>query len=79
MELTKWVKTFKETDNINELEKRLTDMTHNTVIKQKKWEKIRDFSTFQHQKQCISAYNNKDIHINGKTHKISSKWKVFNI
>ena len=33
MELTKWVKTFKETDNINELEKRLTDMTHNTVIK----------------------------------------------
>ena len=33
MELTKWVKTFQETDNINELEKRLTDMTHNTVIK----------------------------------------------
>lgn len=33
MELTKWVKTFNETDNINELEKRLTDMTHNTVIK----------------------------------------------
>ena len=33
MELTKWVKTFKETDNINKLEKRLTDMTHNTVIK----------------------------------------------
>ena len=31
MELTKWVKTFKETDNINELEKRLTDMTHTLI------------------------------------------------
>lgn len=31
VELTKWVKTFKETDNINELEKRLTDMTHNLI------------------------------------------------
>ena len=31
VELTKWIKTFQETDNINELEKRLTEMT-NTLI-----------------------------------------------